>query len=257
LVINVYCFGSALSESLVKNDKNHCNIKKYFPEIVAVYPHQRDFFTQGLIYESGIIYESTGLYGKSAVVRYGLDSPVRTKANKLPSQYFGEGLALTGSELVQISYKKGVGFIYDKNTLELIDTFQYRGEGWGLAYDGVNLIMSDGSHVLRYLSKDGKRDVRKLEVTRCDKPLRDLNELEYIEDKIFANIWQSGLIAVINPENGVVTAEIDAQNIVDRYASDPAVDVLNGIAWDGDQKRLFVTGKLWPHIYEIRLDNLE
>lgn len=253
LIVNIYFSMFASAASSADNSDQKCDVSHYIADIEAVYPHDKSNFTQGLSYQSGMLYESTGLYGRSSIIRYGLDRPVKPIQRKMAPQFFGEGMAIVDNKLVQLTYKKGIGFVYDKKTLQQIDTFQYNGEGWGLAYDGRYLIMSDGTPVLRYLDAEKFGVVRELEVKRCEKPLHNLNELEFIDGRIFANIWRSQWIAVIDPASGNVVSEVDLNAIAARYRSDPAVDVLNGIAWDQDNKRLFITGKLWPHLYQITL----
>lgn len=234
-----------------KNDK--CNIDHFEAEIVAVYPHATKNFSQGLVYESGILYESTGIYGRSTVQYYGLDAPVKKKSIALSAQYFGEGLAIVGNQIVQLTYREGTAFLYDKSSLEPAGRFKYDGEGWGLTYNGKDLIMSDGSSTLRFYDPEQFRLLRELDVKRCGVALPMLNELEYIDGRLYANVWQTNMIVSIDLQSGAVVGEIDLSTITGRYHSNPAVDVLNGIAWDAEHKRLFVTGKFWPHIYQVKL----
>lgn len=232
---------------------NNCHIKQYIAHIQKVYPHPKTFFTQGLVFESGILFESIGQYGKSAVLKYGLDTPIKTSVRKMAPHHFGEGLAIVGENLVQLTYRAGTGIVYDKNTLTPVTTFKYRGEGWGLAFNGFELLMSDGTNVIKFLDPNNFEILRRIKVSRCGKALRNINELEYIDKYLYANIWRSNTIVIINPVNGVVEAEIDISQIVGRYKNDRSVDVLNGIAWDSMGRRLFITGKFWPHLYQIEL----
>jgi glutamine cyclotransferase len=230
-----------------------CNIRRFTARIVNTYPHARRDFTQGLVYESGIIYESTGLYGHSAVKYYGLDKPAKLVQKPLSARYFGEGLTIAGDYLVQLTYKSGRGFVYRKDTLKKVNEFQYSGEGWGLAYDGVAFILSDGSDVLRVLDERRFNVLRRIKINRCGRPIDRINELEYINGVLYANIWQDSSIVMIDPENGEVVGEIDLKRIVARYKGDSSIGALNGIAWDNETNRLFITGKNWPHLYQIEL----
>ena len=235
----------------------NCIVEHYTAKIIAKYPHLKSSFTQGLVYDSGFIYESTGLYGQSTLQVYSLDMPVKLRKESLPRRYFAEGLALVGDRLFQLTYQSGTAFVYDRKTLEPVKRFMYQGEGWGLAFDDESLIMSDGSDTLKFLDPETFIITRRLKVSRCGEPLYRLNELEYVSGKIYANIWQTNSIAIIDPENGKVTGEIDLAAVASRYRDDASVDVLNGIAWDVANKRLFVTGKLWPDMYHIELQKDE
>ena len=235
------------------NKDEKCNIDRFDAEIVAVYPHEAVNFSQGLAYESGILYESTGIYGRSTVQYYGLDVPVKKKSVALPTQYFGEGLTIVDNRIVQLTFREGTAFVYDKSTLAPVGRFKYEGEGWGLAYNGKELIMSDGSSTLRFYDPVQFRLLRKLNVKRCGMALPMLNELEYIDGELYANVWQTNMIVSIDLQSGSVVGETDLSSIAGRYHGNPAIDVLNGIAWDAEHRRLFVTGKFWPHIYQVKL----
>ncbi|MBN1379435.1 MAG: glutaminyl-peptide cyclotransferase [Gammaproteobacteria bacterium] len=255
-VVLVIGVSFAAYADIAKSDKSSdekCELNAFTAKIVDIFPHSRDNFTQGFAYESGVIYESTGLLGHSAVQLYGLDRPVKLLKRALPYQYFGEGLTIVDDKLVQLTYKSATGFVYEKATLNPIRRFNYKGEGWGLAYNGKDLIMSDGSNVLQYLDPKSFRLRSQVEVRRCGKALNNINELEFIKGSIYANIWQSNYIVIIDPASGEVTGEIDLNQITDRYTDDTSVDVLNGIAWDPDNDRMFITGKNWPHLYQIEL----
>lgn len=244
-----------MSFSAAGANKDICNIDKFGVKIAATYPHLKENFTQGLAYESGILYESTGLFGRSTVQTYSFDSPVKPQRNSLAPGYFGEGLAIAGDNIVQLTYRSGIAFVYDKSTLKSVGSFSYKGEGWGLTYNGKELVMSDGSHVLRFYDPEKFVLLRNLQVTRCGRPVGMLNELEYIEGRIYANVWQTDDIVMIDPHSGAIVGEIDLSSIAVRYKDDSSIDVLNGIAWDADNKRLFVTGKFWPHLYQVELVN--
>lgn len=221
-------------------------------EIVRIYPHDRDAFTQGLVFADGILYEGTGRNGHSNIRKVKLETGEVLQTQKLESQYFGEGIALVGNSLVQLTWQSGVGFVYDKNTFARTRSFNYTGEGWGLTYDGTRVIMSDGTPTLRFLDPQTLKQTGILEVRDGSRPVDDLNELEVVKGEIFANVWTQDRIARINPKTGQVTGWIDLAGLLDpRDAT--GVDVLNGIAYDAAGDRLFVTGKLWPKLFEIKI----
>ena len=221
-------------------------------EIVKIYPHDRGAFTQGLVYADDILYEGTGRNGQSNIRKVKLESGEVLKVQDLESQHFGEGIALVGDSLIQLTWQSGVGFVYDKNTFTRTRSFSYTGEGWGLTYDGTRVIMSDGTPTLRFLDPQTLKQIGKLEVRDGGVPVDDLNELEVVKGEIFANVWMQDRIARINPKTGAVTGWIDLTGILDPRDRAGA-DVLNGIAYDAAKDRLFVTGKLWPKLFEIRL----
>jgi glutaminyl-peptide cyclotransferase len=221
-------------------------------EIVRIYPHDRNAFTQGLVFADDILYEGTGRNGLSNIRKVKLENGEVLQQQKLESQYFGEGIALVGNSLIQLTWQSQVGFVYDKNTFVRTKTFNYTGEGWGLTYDGSRLIMSDGTPTLRFLDPETLKQVETLEVRDGGRPVDDLNELEVVKGEIFANIWTEDRIARIDPKTGTVTGWIDLTGLLDPHDK-TGVDVLNGIAYDAAKDRLFVTGKLWPKLFEIRL----
>ncbi len=221
--------------------------------VLHAYPHDPNAFTQGLIFEDGHLYESTGLYGHSSLREEDLQTGRVLREYDLPSRYFGEGLTNWGNTLVQLTWKAHVGFVYDRRTFQLLRTFHYPGQGWGLTQDGHDLIMSDGTDTLRFLNPQTFQQVRAVKVTDGGKPVTQINALEYIRGEIYANIWYSNRIARISPETGRVLGWVDLSGIlpiIERRGSDA---VLNGIAWDAKRDRLFVTGKLWPKLFEIRV----
>lgn len=220
--------------------------------IVRSYPHDPGAFTQGLVYRDGFLYEGTGLNGRSSIRKVRLETGEVLQVKKLEPHYFGEGIALASNALVQLTWQSGIGFVYDEKTFERTGTFSYKGEGWGLTNDGTHLIMSDGSAQLRFLDPKTFREVRRLTVREGGQPVLQLNELEYIRGEIFANIWQSDRIARISPKTGQVTAWVDLRGLLAPSES-AGVDVLNGIAYDAAGDRLFVTGKLWPRLFHIRV----
>jgi glutaminyl-peptide cyclotransferase len=222
-------------------------------EVVNTYPHDRAAFTQGLIIRDGFLYESTGLNGRSSLRKVVLETGEVVQRETVSSEHFAEGLTDWGDRLIQITWQSQLGLVYDLKTLKPQSTFKYSGEGWGITHDSRRLIMSDGSSTLRFLDPKTFTETSRIEVTYEGKPLRNLNELEFVKGEIFANVWQSNSIVVIDPASGRVTSRIDLPGLLSPADRTPAVDVLNGIAYDAKHDRLFVTGKLWPKLFEIRL----
>ena len=210
----------------------------YSYRVIASHPHDPDAFTQGLLVADGKLYESTG-----RVLR----------ERRLPDDRFGEGLALSGGRLHQLTWKAGVGFLHDAATLAPIGEFRYQGEGWGLAANEESLVMSNGSAELRFLDPATLTEVRRLEVRDGTESIPGLNELEFVEADLYANVWPSDRIAIINPANGQVRGWLDLTGILPLVFRTPRTDVLNGIAYDAANKRLFVTGKHWPRLFQIEV----
>lgn len=227
--------------------------KLYGFRVVRVFPHDSNAFTQGLIYLNGRLYESTGLHGRSSLRMVDLQTGVVLKQLNLSAELFGEGLANWKDTLVQLTWMAHTGFVYDRKTFRLLRTFQYDGEGWGLTQDGVHLILSDGSASLRFLDPRTFQVARSVTVSDRGAPIRNLNELEYVRGRIYANIWETDRIAIISPVNGRVDAWIDLTGLRPITTSGDTDAVLNGIAFDSAHDRLFVTGKLWPDVFEIQL----
>ncbi len=221
-------------------------------EVVKVYPHDPQAFTQGLVFSGGVLYEGTGLNGRSGIRKVKLENGEVLQVQALEQRHFGEGIALVDDAIVQLTWQSGVGFVYDRTTFQRTRTFSYPGEGWGLTYDGTRLIMSDGSATLRFLDPETLQQTGKLQVHDGSRPVERLNELEVVKGEIFANIWQTDRIARISPKTGLVTGWIDLAGLLDPRDAH-GVDVLNGIAYDAKADRLFVTGKLWPKLFEIRI----
>ena len=221
-------------------------------EVVNVYPHDREAFTQGLLYRDGVLFESTGLNGRSTLRKVRLETGEVLQQVKVDSRYFAEGLTDWGSRLVQLTWNTNIGFVYDLATFKSLRTFSYMGEGWGLARDERRLIMSDGSPTLRFLDPETFQVTGRVEVKDGGLPVEDLNELEFVEGEIYANVWTTDRIAMIAPDTGQVTGWINLAGLMPR-ASTNGDAVLNGIAYDASRKRLFVTGKLWPRLFEIRV----
>jgi glutamine cyclotransferase len=223
----------------------------YSYRIVAVYPHDPAAWTQGLAFEDGILYEGTGLYGASSLREVELESGVVVRSLSLPDDLFGEGIAVVGDRIVQLTYRANRGLVYDRATFDVIGDFAYPTEGWGLAFDGQSLVMSDGTSWLRFLDPETLQEIRRVEVREGLAPVARLNELEFVEGQLLANVWTTDRIAIIDPATGQIRGWIDLSGLLAEVAADEPVDVLNGIAYDRENGRLFVTGKLWPVLIEI------
>jgi glutamine cyclotransferase len=222
-------------------------------QIVHTYPHDPKAFTQGLIYVDGHLYESTGLNGDSSLRMVDLTTGRILQKYDLPQDYFGEGLTDWGSTLIQLTWKAHTAFVYDRFSFRLLKTFHYSGEGWGLTHDFKQLIMSDGTSYLRFLDPSNFKVMRRLQVIDdSGHPIDNLNELEFIRGEIYANVWHSDDVLRISPETGEVLGVIDLRGIIDKRELQGGDAVLNGIAYDAPNNRLFVTGKLWPSLFEIR-----
>lgn len=224
-------------------------------EIVNVYPHSSQAFTQGLAYDGGFLYEGTGLYGRSTLSRLDLQTGLILQQTRLDSGLFGEGVALWGERIIQLTWRSGLGLVYGKDNFTRTESFRYDTEGWGLTADNESLIMSDGTDTLHILDPESYAETGQINVTCGGKPLTLLNELEYINGSIFANIWKTDRIAIISRQSGRVKGMINLQGILQTAnVSSENVDVLNGIAYNAENDTLLVTGKLWPRLFEIRLE---
>jgi glutaminyl-peptide cyclotransferase len=220
--------------------------------VTRALPHDSDAFTQGLEYVAGFFYEGTGLKGRSSIRKVKVDTGEVVQKRDVARAYFGEGITLFGGTLFQLTWQSGLAFTYDPVTFAPKGSFKYSGEGWGLTHDGTHLIMSDGTEYLRFLDPATFREVRRIRVTGVGAPLKNINELEYVNGEIFANVWMTDYIARIDPASGRVNGYIDLRGLLPvRERSADAV--LNGIAYDAAGKRLFVTGKLWPRVFEIAI----
>ena len=233
---------------------SHAAVAVYGYEVVHTYPHDRHAFTEGLFYLDGYLYESTGLEGQSTIRKVRPETGTVVRRIDLPKDLFGEGIVSFGRQLYSLTYKTEIGFVRALDTFRVERRFSYRGEGWGLTQDGRRIIMSDGSAELRFLDPATLAETGRLTVRLDGKPLRSLNELEWIRGEIYANVWQTNFIVRIDPASGEVLSVIDLTGLLPAEESVRGeTDVLNGIAYDAGGDRLFVTGKNWPHLYEIRL----
>jgi len=226
--------------------------RHYTYNVVNAYPHDKEAFTQGLAFENGTLYESTGLPGYSSLRRVELGTGEVLQRCNLSNQYFGEGITVFGDRIVQLTWQSHLGFVYDKDSFVLQRDFTYLTEGWGLTSNGTHLIMSDGTANLCFLDPETFEKVGQVAVHDNGRPVTELNELEYIKGEIYANVWMQDRIAIISPQTGQVTGWIDLGGIHVPESQDPN-DVLNGIAYDAQEDRLFVTGKRWSQVFEIDL----
>ncbi len=225
----------------------------YTYHVVRTYPHDRDAFTQGLQYLDGFFYEGTGLNGRSSIRKVRIETGEVVQRRDVPNQYFGEGITVFGSELFELTWQSGAALVYDARTFMPTRMLSYAGEGWGLTSDGTNLVMSDGTASLRFLDPKSFAERRRITVIDGRTPIPQLNELEFVNGEIFANVWMTDYVVRIAPATGRVVGWIDLGGLLSPRERAGA-DVLNGIAYDRTSDRLFVTGKLWPKVFEIRLD---
>ena len=225
----------------------------YGYRIVNRYPHDPNAFTQGLVFVDGFLFEGTGLRGLSSLRKVDLLSGNILKMRRLPDRFFGEGVTVYHNKVIQLTWRANLGFVYDKDTFQLVETFHYPTEGWGITHDGQRLIMSDGTSILYFLDTESYKEIGRIEVRDNKVPVYHLNELEYVKGLILANVWKTERIAQISPETGEVVGWIDLRGLLRPEERVQRVDVLNGIAYDQRNDRIFVTGKLWPKLYEIEL----
>lgn len=233
--------------------------EEYTYKVVKVFPHDTSSYTEGLQYVDGVLYESTGNYGTSTIRKSDLNTGKALKVTKLDKKYFGEGISVVGDKVIQMTYREKVGFIYDKNSLNLLSTFENKvgNEGWGMCFDGKKLYFDDGTSRVWFLNKDNYHLTGYIDVFDDKGAINEVNELEYIDNKLYANVYTKDTILVIEPKTGAVLQRVDMKNLwpatVRPKDFDNINSVLNGIAWDEKGRRLFVTGKNWPHIYQIAL----
>jgi len=250
ILLGLFCIGccSNLGSSININV-----IPVYTYQVLNTYPHDQSAFTEGLVFEDGVLYEGTGLYECSNLRRVELETGKVLQIRELSSQYFGEGITIYKNKIIQLTWKSNLGFVYDKYNFKLLQEFNYPNEGWGITYDGNCLIMSDGTSTLHFLDPETFEEISQIEVHENDIPVTKINELEYAQGEIFANIWLTERIARINPLTGQVTGWIDLKGILSPEDCSEKVDVLNGIAYNAKNNRLLVTGKFWPKLFEIEL----
>jgi glutamine cyclotransferase len=223
------------------------DIPIYTYKVIKAYPHDNEAFTQGLVFENGYFYEGTGQYGSSSLRKVELETGNVVQIHRLPLQFFGEGITIYENRIIQLTWQSRLGFIYDKHSFRVLRKFRYPTEGWGITHDGKQLIMSDGTSTLYFLDPETLTQVGTLQVLDAHGPVTNINELEYIKGEIYANVWKKNRIARISPKTGIVVGWIELGGLCKWNG------VLNGIAYDSEHGRLFVTGKLWPYIYEIKL----
>jgi len=252
LALLVAMIGPFRAAGFVPSQPAGASLPSFTCTVVGSYPHDPAAFTQGLQWVDGFLYEGTGNHGASSIRKVRLETGEVLQKRDLAEQYFGEGIVVQADELVQLTYKTEIGFVYDRVTFAPKRTFRYQGEGWGLTTDGTHLVMSDGTDRLRLLDPASLKEVRRVPVTAAGAPVDNLNELEWVKGEIFANIWLTDYVARIDPGTGRVTGWLDLRGLLPPRDRAKA-DVLNGIAYDAAGDRLFVTGKWWPRVFEIKL----
>ena len=222
-------------------------------KIINIFPHDPEAFTQGLVFHQGALYEGTGLSGKSTLRKVDPETGRPLQMVQLPDQYFGEGITLWENKIIQLTWKSGIGLVYDRKTFRLLKRFNFFTEGWGITQDGKQLIMSDGTSFLYFWDPHSFKEMKRIQVHDRGIPIARLNELEYIKGEVFANVYPTDRIVRISPQTGQVTGWIDLQGLLSAKDRARPVDVLNGIAYDARKDRILVTGKYWPKLFEIRL----
>jgi glutamine cyclotransferase len=251
-VVAILCVGGVLVVILnlgqTPNDSTSPTLYTY--QIIKTHPHNTTAFTEGLVFNNGVLYESTGEYGYSSLRQVNLENGVVEQEVLLPNKYFGEGLTVVNESLVQLTWREKIGFIYDKETFSLLGNFSYSSEGWGLTFNGSDLIMSDGTSKLTFINPVTFQQIGQISVHDGNTPVTNINELEFISGYVYANIWMQQKIAIINPQTGTVKGWIDLTGI---YQTNNLDDVLNGIAFDSQTNRLLITGKDWSNLYEITI----
>jgi glutamine cyclotransferase len=235
------------------DSKNPPGIEYYTIEVINTYPHDKTSFTQGLVFENSLLYESSGGYGSSSLRNVDLKNGSVLKKYKLSDKYYAEGITIYGKTIIQLTWRENIGLVYDINNFNLLKTFSYPTEGWGITHDGRSLIMSDGSSKLHFLDPETFEETATLTVIDDIGPVPGINELEYINGQIYANIFPTNHVARIDPRTGQVTGLIDLSGLLTQQDINRQVEVPNGIAYDKENDRFFVTGKLWPNLFEIKL----
>lgn len=254
--IFIYSYLNFPESSVLTGSENPATseiIPVYRYRVINIYPHDKNASTQGLVYENNILYEGTGLNGRSTLRKVDLKTGDIISIHKLPDKFFGEGITVYENTIIQLTWKSNIGFVYDRSNFELLKTFNYSTEGWGITHDGKRLILSDGTSILHFLNPETFEEIGRVEVFDNNGSVTRLNELEYVRGEIYANIWQTDYIARIDPDTGKVTGWINLRELLGPEDRSEPVGVLNGIAYDAKNNRLFVTGKLWPKLFEIEL----
>jgi glutaminyl-peptide cyclotransferase len=226
---------------------------QYGYRVVKTYPHDRNAFTQGLEYRDGVLFEGTGIAGRSSVRKVDLTTGRVLQQFDVPQPFFGEGITVLNQQILELTWQTQTGFVYDKSSLKVLRSFSYPGEGWGLTNDGKQIYMSDGSAEIRVWDPTTLKEVRRITVIDGGRRITDLNELEFVRSEIYANVWHTDRIARISPADGKVLGWIDLSGLLPKSEQPDPEAVLNGIAYDPAGDRLFVTGKLWPKLFEIKL----
>lgn len=242
---------SSLKQKLV-----NAHIPEYRYEVISTHPHNHNYFTEGFEYDGTILYESTGLYGKSKLIKMNLATGQVLKEINLSAKYFAEGITVLNNQIFQLTYRERTGFVYNKETFALLKSFTVNSDGWGLTNNGSQLVMSNGSSTLNYIDPVTLKVTRSLNVTVDNQPVNYLNELEYIDGQIFANIWPSSLIVIIDPNTGKVTGWLDIKALNPKLLCKPAECIANGIAYNSQDKTLLLTGKYWPTIYIVKISKI-
>jgi glutamine cyclotransferase len=250
LVGGLIVFGNASHQPSWASDNS---IPVYGFKVIRVFPHDPQAYTQGLAFYKGFFYEGTGLEGRSSLRKVELKTGKILKMHRLPDSWFGEGVTLWNDQLIQLTWKNRIGLIYDRKSFKLVKTFSYPTEGWGLTQDSKHLILSDGTDTLTFLDPRTLTEKKQIRVHDRGSPVRLLNELEYVRGEIWANVYQTDWIVRISPETGQVTGRIDLRGLLPEGDRKKGAEVLNGIAYDASKNRLFVTGKFWPKLFEIKL----
>lgn len=250
LIVVLSAVNAVLGQSPSRQGKHP---PEYTFEVLRQYPHDSTAFTQGFTYYNGFFYEGTGRQGQSSLRQVDPESGRLLRKVELAPEFFGEGIAVLGNQVIQLTWVSHTGFVYNLSDFHQLRTFNYPGEGWGLTTDGRDLYMSDGSAEISVLDASTFAEKRRIKVRDAGKPVEQLNELEFVEGEIYANVWHSDRIARISPATGQVVGWIDLTGLLGPFYRRDAEAVLNGIAYDSKGKRLFVTGKLWPKIFEIRV----
>jgi glutamine cyclotransferase len=251
----IFCWSLLISPFVLaqQTDNSRSSAPVFGYKIINVFPHDPEAFTQGLVFHKGALYEGTGLLGKSTLRKVDPETGRILKLVQLPDQLFGEGITLWEDKVIQLTWRSGVGLVYDRESFRLLKKFKYFSEGWGLTQDGKQLIMSDGTSFLYFWDPHSFKEVKRIQVLDRGIPITLLNELEYIKGEIFANVYLTDRIVRISPETGRVTGWIDLQGLLPAKNRTGKEDVLNGIAYDARKDRILVTGKYWPKLFEIRL----